>query len=72
LRAALSDTTMTGQCRNARLDPRVPQIGVPWAREGSGFTLLFEALSMALCRDLPVAQAARLMRVAAKPFVDTY
>lgn len=42
------------------------QAGVPWAREGSGFTLLFEALSMTLCRDLPVAQAARLMRVAAK------
>lgn len=42
------------------------QASVPWAREGSGFTLLFEALSMTLCRDLPVAQAARLMRVAAK------
>ena len=45
---------------------KTTQISVPWAREGSGFTLLFEALSLALCRDLPVAQAARLMRVAAK------
>lgn len=39
---------------------------MPWAREGSGFTLLFEALALALCQDLPVAQAARLLRVAAK------
>ena len=45
---------------------KTSQIGVPWAREGSGFTLLFEALALALCRDLAVAQAARLMRVAAK------
>jgi transposase len=39
---------------------------VPWAREGSGFTLLFEALGLALCRELPVSQAAGLLRVAAK------
>ena len=39
---------------------------MPWAREGSGFTLLFEALALSLCRELPVAQAANLMRVAAK------
>ena len=45
---------------------KTSQIGVPWAREGSGFTWLFEALALALCRDRPVAQAARLMRVAAK------
>jgi len=31
-------------------------VEVPWARPGSGFTLLFEALS--LCQELPVAQAA--------------
>ena len=35
-------------------------------REGSSFTLLFEALSLALCRELPVSQAAGLLRVAAK------
>ena len=51
---------------NCRACGKTSQAGVPWAREGSGFTLLFEALSMALCRDLPVAQAARLMRVPAK------
>ena len=45
---------------------KTTQATVPWAREGSGFTLLFEALALSLCRELPVNQAARLMRVAAK------
>lgn len=36
---------------------------MPWAREGSGFTLLFEALGLSLCRDLPVRQAAQMLRV---------
>ena len=42
---------------------KTTQIGVPWAREGSGFTLLFEALALTMCRDLPVRQAARDLRV---------
>jgi transposase len=37
------------------------QIAVPWARAGSGFTLLFEALAMALMTAMPVATAARLL-----------
>ena len=41
---------------------KTSQTGVPWAREGSGFTSLFEALAMALCRDLPVRQAAAMLR----------
>ena len=41
---------------------KTSQVGVPWAREGSGFTALFEALALALCRDLPVRQAAALLR----------
>lgn len=45
---------------------KTTQVAVPWAREGSGFTLLFEALGLSLCRELPVAQAAALLRVAAK------
>jgi transposase len=45
---------------------KTTQVSVPWAREGSGFTLLFEALALSLCRELPVSQAASLMRVAAK------
>ena len=39
----------------------VKQVSVPWARPGSGFTLLFEALMMMLFKDMPVASAARLM-----------
>jgi len=42
---------------------KTTQIGVPWSREGSGFTLLFEALALTLCRDLPVRQAAKNLRV---------
>ena len=42
-------------------DCGVKQIAVPWARAGSGFTLLFEALAMTLVTHMPVAAAARLM-----------
>ena len=65
------------------LEARVPRsncpehgvlsVAVPWAREGSGLTLLFEALAMLLCREMPMAAVAdalgehdtRLWRVAA-------
>jgi transposase len=36
-------------------------VKVPWARERSGFTLLFEALVMALVREMPVAPLAELI-----------
>lgn len=39
----------------------VKQVQVPWARPGSGFTLLFEALIMALVQAMPVASAAKLV-----------
>lgn len=39
----------------------VRQVRVPWAREGSGFTLLFEALAMALMREMPVRAAAKIL-----------
>jgi transposase len=39
----------------------VRQVAVPWAREGSGFTLLFEALAMLLMREMPVKAAARVV-----------
>ena len=42
-------------------DCGVKLIAVPWARKGSGFTLLFEALAMTLMTAMPVAAAARLM-----------
>jgi transposase len=36
-------------------------VAVPWAREGSGFTLLFEALATLLMREMPVKAAARIV-----------
>jgi transposase len=41
----------------------VKQVGVPWAREGSGFTLLFEALVLQLAEAMPVTAAAAMARV---------
>jgi transposase len=39
----------------------VRQVEVPWARSGSGFSLLFEAFVMALARDMPISAVAALM-----------
>jgi transposase len=50
--------------RVARIDCRncgVRLVNVPWARAGSGFTLLFEAFAMTLVTAMPVAAAARLV-----------
>ncbi len=41
---------------------KTTQVPVPWAREGSGFTLMFEALALTLCQGLPVSQAAKMLR----------
>ncbi len=41
---------------------KTTQLPVPWARPGSGFTAAFEALALALCRELPVRRAAALLR----------
>ena len=45
---------------------KTTQVVVPWARPGSGFTAAFEALALALCRELPVRQAAALLRCSDK------
>lgn len=45
---------------------KTTQSEVPWANPGSGFTLLFEALALSLCQTLPVAQAAKQLRVNSK------
>jgi len=43
---------------------KVMQIPVPWARPGSGFTLLFEAFAMYLVeREMPVKRAAETLKV---------
>lgn len=39
----------------------VKQVEVPWARPGSGFTLLFEAIVLALVKQMPVAAVGRLV-----------
>lgn len=39
----------------------VRKVDVPWARAGSGFTLLFEALIMALVGEMTVAAVARVV-----------
>jgi len=39
----------------------VRTVNVPWARPGSGFTLLFEALILAMVKDMPVLAVARLI-----------
>lgn len=56
----------------AHLTARVPRVAcpkgcgtkrveVPWARPGSGFTSLFEALLLTLCKEIPVAKVGELI-----------
>jgi len=40
---------------------KVRQVALPWARERSGFTLLFEALVMAMVKEMPVKAVAGLV-----------
>lgn len=40
-------------------DGKVVMVDVPWARKGSGFTLLFESSVLLLLREMPVAAVAR-------------
>lgn len=42
-------------------DCGVRKAAVPWARAGSGFTLLFEAFVLALAKAMPIRNAARLV-----------
>jgi transposase len=39
----------------------IKQVAVPWARPDSGFTLLFEALILAMVQAMPVAVVARMV-----------
>jgi transposase len=45
------------------LGGKVTQVEVPWARPGSGFTALFEALALAMARSMPVSEVARNLQV---------
>ena len=40
----------------------VRQVSVPWARPGSGFTLLFEALVLSFAAAMPMAKVAQITR----------
>jgi transposase len=42
---------------------KTTQVEVPWARPGTGFTQLMEALIVALCRAMTVRQVAQLLGV---------
>lgn len=43
-------------------DGKVKQVDVPWARKGSGFTMLFEAYSMMLIEyEMPVSRVGKAM-----------
>jgi transposase len=44
----------------------VKRVKVPWAREGSGFTLLFEQAAMTLVREMPVLAVARIIGITDK------
>ena len=44
-------------------DHGVKRIQVPWARDGSRFTLLFEQAAMTLAREMPVLAAARIIDI---------
>src|SRR5271157_1814772 len=39
----------------------VRKVATPWARAGSGFTLLFEAFVLTVAKAMPIANAARLL-----------
>jgi transposase len=52
------------KCPNSGCGVKLVQ--APWARPGSGFTLLFEALVMTMCRDMPVNVIASLFAVTDK------
>jgi transposase len=50
-------------------------IDVPWARKGSGYTLLLEGMVLELAKGMPIAQVSRIARLADKKLwriVDWY
>jgi len=44
-------------------DGKVTQVEVPWARPGSGFTALLEAVALTMMRSCPVSETARILGV---------
>lgn len=46
---------------------KVRQVPVPWARPGSGFTLLFEAMVVTFAQDMPLSRIAEQFHVGDDP-----
>ncbi|MCG5539439.1 helix-turn-helix domain-containing protein [Halorhodospira sp. 9622] len=46
------------RCQNCA---KTTEIEVPWARPGSGFSQLFEAMAITLCREMPLRKVANLL-----------
>lgn len=46
---------------------KTTQVEVPWARSGSGFSQLFEALVITLCQQMPVRQVAAHLGIGDDP-----
>lgn len=56
------ETELTARVPRVRCaDCGIHQVAVPWAREGSGFTLMFEAMALRLVSEMPVSSVAQLM-----------
>ena len=54
---------LTAKVPRVRCDTHgVRQVNVPWARPGSGFTLLFEAMALCMGRQMAVSAAAEILR----------
>lgn len=57
-------TELHARCPRVKCEEHgVLQAEVPWARAGSGFTLMMEAMVVLLCQQMPVAEAARMLGV---------
>lgn len=46
---------------------KVTQVEMPWARSGSGFTLLMYALVLTLAKKIPVSAIAQMFGVSKNP-----
>jgi transposase len=57
-------TELHGRCPRVKCEEHgVLQAEVPWARAGSGFTLMMEAMIVLMCQQMPVAEVARMLGV---------
>jgi len=43
-------------------DGKIHMISLPWAREGSGFTLLFESIILELAKHMPISKLGKYIK----------